>query len=124
MFKMTEFLMGIIVGLFVSSIKWRIKKFKFLPKLENIYLKWERHTITFILKIAPVAIPGLMLLGWVFVVIYYVIKHNLIALILFYGATAIVWYIGPLFELNRPMYNLINKWYLKFATLKDSTDKD
>ena len=92
-------------------VVWRLNKFGVLTRLEAFYLSWERRMLAFALRLAPVAIPALMFVAWGFIGLSYLRATSSTSGALFVGWTALLWFVGPLFERDRPLYRVISSWY-------------
>jgi len=111
-----DFTINVTASLFVLFVLWRINKFGVLPRLEALYLSRERQLAAFILFVAPVVIPVLMLVAWGFIGFFLLRTNGDELVYLFVGWSVFVFLIGPLFERERPLYRVISEWYSRVAS--------
>jgi hypothetical protein len=108
---MRDFTINVLAGVFLMFVAWRLNKFGALIHIEAFYLSWERRMLAVLLWLAPVAIPALMFVVWGFIGFAYLRTPNNTSSALFVGSTAFLWFVGPLFERDRPLSRLLSRWY-------------
>jgi hypothetical protein len=108
---MRDFAINILAGAFLLFVVWRLKRFGLLARMEAVYLSWERRALSFVLWLAPVAIPAVMLAVWLFVFVSYIRTNGVRFSNLFVVWTLVVWFVAPLFERGQPLYRTLSRWY-------------
>jgi hypothetical protein len=108
---MRDFTINVLAGIFLMVVVWRMRRSGVLPRLEALYLSWERRLAAFMLRIAPIVIPILMLLIWGMIGFFFFTTKNSSVGYLFLAWSIVVWFVGPLFEHDRPLFRVISTWY-------------